>query len=346
MPEVTLGEITDLVGGEFSGDRSSRIGRLASLTSARADSLSFLSSEKWAPQLGQSQAAAILVPAAFPGSSPKWIRVSNPQLAFARVLEKWFAERPGPRGLSPMAAIAASATLGSNVSIGPFATIGDNVEIGDDVTIYQGVSIEGGSVIGAGTLIYPNVTLYHGTRIGRRCIIHAGTVIGSDGYGFVQEGGRHHKIQQIGIVRIEDDVEIGANCAVDRAALDETVIGEGTKIDNLVQIGHNVRIGRHCLLVAQVGIAGSTEIGDYVVMGGQAGATGHIRIGAGVQVAGQAGVMKDWEGKLVLAGRPARPIQEHMRSQAMVRRLPELADRIKELEKRVGGLPPEGEKPE
>jgi UDP-3-O-[3-hydroxymyristoyl] glucosamine N-acyltransferase len=344
MSGVTLGEIADFVDGEFAGPRSATVSRAASLNAATPDSLSFLVGQKWAGQLASSRAAAVLVPAAFPGTSQRWIRVANPQLAFARVLEKWFTPRAGPRGLSPMAAIAGTARLGSNVSVGPFAVIGDNVEVGDDVMIYQGVSIEAGSAIGSGTVIYPNVSIYHGTQIGRRCIIHAGVVIGADGYGFVQEGGRHHKIPQIGIVRIEDDVEIGANSTIDRAALDETVIGEGTKIDNLVQIGHNVRIGEHCLLVALVGIAGSTEIGDHVVMGGQAGTTGHIRIGPGVQVAGRAGVMKDWEGNVVLAGHPARPIREHLQAEATMLRLPRLAARVQKLEKRLEELLSESRK--
>ena len=335
MPEVAVGEIVELVRGEFSGDRTLKIRAVRSLEKATEDSLSFLTSERAETLLESSRAAAILVPQSLAGSSDRWIRVPNPALAFAAVVRRWFDELSRPSGISPLASIARSAKLGKDVGVGPFVTIGEGVVVGDRATIYQGTSVEKGSVIDEETLIYPNVTIYHGTRIGRRCIIHSGVVIGSDGYGFVQDGGRHHKVPQIGIVRIEDDVEIGANCTIDRAALDETVIGEGTKIDNLVHIAHNVRLGKHCLLVAQVGIAGSTEIGDYVVFGGQSGAAGHIRIGSGVQVAAKAGVMKDFEGKVTLAGFPARPLREQRRSDVAVQRLPELEARVAALEKKA-----------
>jgi UDP-3-O-[3-hydroxymyristoyl] glucosamine N-acyltransferase len=179
------------------------------------------------------------------------------------------------------------------------------------------------------------VSIYHRTQIGKRCIIHSGAVIGSDGYGFATEGGRHHKILQIGTVRIEDDVEIGAGTTIDRAALGETVIGEGTKIDNLVQIGHNVRVGRHCLLVSQAGIAGSTELGDYVVMAGQAGASGHIRIGAGAQISAKSAVFSDVPEKARVQGIPAVPWREFSRREIWARRLPELAERVEELEKEL-----------
>src|SRR5438874_636008 len=221
----------------------------------------------------------MLVPKNLEGCDARWIRVEDPYFAFAKIMTRWFSNRPMPTGISPKAVVAQSANLGNNVSLGHFAVIGENVVLGNNVTIFQSVSIEAGSVIGEDCIIYPNVVIYDGTRIGNRCIIHSGVVIGSDGYGFATHGGQHHKIPQIGIVRIEDDVEIGAGTTIDRAALGETVIGEGTKIDNLVQIGHNVRIGKHCLLVSQVGIAGSAEVGDYVSMGGQSGISGHIKIG-------------------------------------------------------------------
>jgi len=165
-----------------------------------------------------------------------------------------------PTGISPLASIASSATLGANVAIGPFTTIADDVVLGDGVVVFQNVSIEAGTTIGDGTIIYPQVSIYDRSIIGKRCIIHSGVVIGADGYGFATEGGRHHKIPQIGIVRIGDDVEIGAGSTIDRAALGETIVGDGTKIDDQVMIAHNVKVGRHCLLVAQVGIAGSTEL--------------------------------------------------------------------------------------
>jgi UDP-3-O-[3-hydroxymyristoyl] glucosamine N-acyltransferase len=199
--------------------------------------------------------------------------------------------------------------------------VGADVTIGDDVTIYANVTIEPGSVIGDGTTIHANASIYHGSRIGRRCVIHSGAVIGSDGYGFATHGGRHHKIPQIGIVRLEDDVEIGAGTTIDRAALGETVIGEGTKVDNLVQIGHNVRVGKHCLLVSQVGIAGSTVLGDYVVVAGQSGFAGHLSIGNRVQVAAKSAVLADVADGEKVMGTPAVPFREFARREATLRKL-------------------------
>lgn len=334
MPEVTVGEIVDLVGGRYEGSRDLRVTGAAPLAEAGESDLSFLSNPKYAPQLETSRAGVVLVPADHPGKSARFIRVKNPYFAMATVVTRYFAGRPAPVGISPLASIAATAKLGRNVAVGPFATIGDGVVVGDDVLIYQNVSIEPGSAIGEKTIIYPLVSIYERTRIGRRCIIHSGAVIGADGYGFATEGGKHHKIPQIGIVRIEDDVEVGAGTCIDRAALGETVIGEGTKIDNLVQIGHNVRVGRHCLLVSQVGIAGSTELGDHVVVAGQSGFGGHLKIGNGVQVAAKSAVLEDVESGKVM-GAPAIPFREFARREVQLRRLPDLIRRIEELEKKV-----------
>ncbi len=248
MSEVTIGEIVELVGGDYRGARDTRISGVAPIADAAEHHVTFLSNPRYAPLLQSTRAAAILVASDLAGHSDRWIRVKNPYYAMAQVVSRWFDDRPMPRGISPLASIDPSARLGSDVAVGPFTTIAANVVIENDVMVFQNVSIEAGSTIGAGSIVYPLVSIYERTRIGRRCIIHSGAVIGSDGYGFATEGGRHHKIPQIGIVRIEDDVEIGAGTTIDRAALGETVIGEGTKIDNLVQIGHNVRVGKHCLL--------------------------------------------------------------------------------------------------
>ncbi|HUP48923.1 MAG TPA: UDP-3-O-(3-hydroxymyristoyl)glucosamine N-acyltransferase [Thermoanaerobaculia bacterium] len=334
MPEVTLGEIADLVGGSYAGAREVRVSGVAPLAEAGEDQLSFLSNPRYAALLESTRAAAVLVAATHPGQSGRFIRVENPYLALAAVVERWFAGRPAPSGVSPLASIAGSARLGRNVSVGPFATIADGVVVGDGVVIYQNVSIEAGSSVGENSIIYPLVSIYERTRIGKRCIIHSGAVIGADGYGFTADGERHRKIPQIGIVRIEDDVEVGAGTCIDRAALGETVIGEGTKIDNLVQIGHNVRVGRHCLLVSQVGIAGSTELGDSVVVAGQSGFGGHLKIGNGVQVAAKSAVLEDVTGGKVM-GSPAVPFREFGRREVLLRRLPELLRRIEELEKKV-----------
>ncbi|MGA7614575.1 MAG: UDP-3-O-(3-hydroxymyristoyl)glucosamine N-acyltransferase [Thermoanaerobaculia bacterium] len=336
MAEVRIGDIVELLGASYEGDREKLIRGVRPISEAGPDELTFLSNPKYAGELETSNAAAVLVDTKLPGTSDRWIRVPDPYYALALVLQRWFAGIPRPSGISANSFIAASARVGEDVRIGDRVTVGENVVIGNGVTIFDGTFVGAGTTIGEGTLIHPNVTIYHRTRIGRRCVIQGGAVIGSDGFGFATAEGRHHKIPQIGIVRIEDDVEIGANTTIDRAALGETVIGEGTKIDNLVQIAHNVKIGRHCFIVSQVGIAGSTEIGDYSVFAGQSGAAGHLEIGSRVQVAAQAAVMKGFDGPLTIAGSPARPLREHLRSEALIRRLPEIRRRLERIEKRLG----------
>jgi UDP-3-O-[3-hydroxymyristoyl] glucosamine N-acyltransferase len=321
MPAVSVGEIADLVGGEFSGDRDRSITAVASLAQAKSDQLSFLSNRKYVADLATTEAGAILVPRNLEGCDQRWIRVENPYFAFARIMTRWFSNRPVPTGISPKAVVSSSAQLGRNVALGHFTVVGDNVIIGDNVIVFHGVSIEAGSVIGDDCVIYPNVVIYDGTRIGRRCVIHSGAVLGSDGYGFATHEGKHHKIPQIGIVRVEDDVEIGAGTTIDRAALGETLIGEGTKIDNLVQIGHNVKVGKHCLLVSQVGIAGSTELGDYVAVAGQSGFSGHLKIGNRVQVAAKSAVLDDVPDDTKVMGSPAVPFTEFARRHAAVKKL-------------------------
>jgi len=321
MPAVIIGEIVDFVGGQYAGDRNRQVVAVAPLAEAHAEQLSFLSNRKYAAQLAETKAGAILVPQNLEGEDERWIRVDDPYFAIARIMTRWFSARPRPKGVSPHASIASSARLGKNVAVGPFTTIGEDVMIGNNVTIFQNVSIEAGSTLGDDSIIYPNVVIYDGTRIGRRCIIHASVVIGSDGYGFAMHEGKHHKIPQIGIVRIEDDVEIGAGTTIDRAALGETVVGEGTKIDNLVQIGHNVKIGKHCLLVSQVGIAGSTELGDHVFVAGQSGFSGHLKIGHRVQVAAKSAVLADVPDDTKVMGSPAVPFTEFARRHAALKKL-------------------------
>jgi UDP-3-O-[3-hydroxymyristoyl] glucosamine N-acyltransferase len=321
MPAVSLKDVVALVGGHCSGPLGLLLTAVAPLSEAGPEQLSFLSNPKYAPQLKETRAGAVLVPRSLEGDDPRWIRVDDPYFAMARVVARWFAERAMPKGVSPKAEIAATAHLGHDVAIGPFVTIGDDVVLGDGVVIFQGVSIEAGSSIGDGTIIYPNCVIYDRTIIGRRCIVHGSVVIGADGYGFATNGGVHHKIPQVGRVRIGDDVEIGAGTTIDRATLGETVVGDGTKIDNLVQIAHNVKIGKHCLLVSQVGIAGSTELGDYVVVAGQSGFAGHLKIGNGVQVAAKSAVLNDVADGVKVMGTPAIPFRDFARREIALKRL-------------------------
>jgi UDP-3-O-[3-hydroxymyristoyl] glucosamine N-acyltransferase len=323
MLAVPIAQIVEFLGGEYRGEPDLIIGSVNTLSDATATEISFLSNAKYVPQLKDTRAGAVLVPKHFGSDDPRWIRVEDPYFAMSQVVTRWFARRPMPQGVSPQAAIAPSAVLGKNIAAAPFVVIGENVSIGDNVVLFQGVSIEAGSSIGQGTIIYPNVVIYDRSVIGRRCVIHSGCVIGSDGYGFATNRGKHHKIPQVGIVRIEDDVEIGAGTTIDRAAFGETVIGEGTKIDNLVQIGHNVKIGRHCLIVSQVGIAGSTELGDYVAVGGQSGLSGHIKIGNRVQIGGGSAVVEDTPDGAKVMGYPAVPFRQFARREAKLRRMME-----------------------
>jgi UDP-3-O-[3-hydroxymyristoyl] glucosamine N-acyltransferase len=315
MPAVSLSEIVKFVSGRYEGPEVTIEG-VAPLSEATGRQISFLSNPKYAAQVATTNAAAVLVAEGLEGDSPKWIRVADPYIAMARTVARFFAARPRPQGISPQAAVAASATLGRNVAVGAFTSIGEDVVIGDDVVIYPNVTIDAGAHIGDGTIVYPQVSIYYGCRIGRRCVLHSGVVIGGDGFGFAtDESGEHHKIPQVGIVRIEDDVEIGAGTTIDRAALGETVIGAGTKIDNLVQIGHNVRIGRRCLLVAQVGIAGSTELGESVQVGGQSGFAGHLKIGDRARVYSKSAVFEDVPAGVWMRGIPAVNQREYVRQQ-------------------------------
>ncbi|HVT43002.1 MAG TPA: UDP-3-O-(3-hydroxymyristoyl)glucosamine N-acyltransferase [Thermoanaerobaculia bacterium] len=336
MSKLTAGEIVSLVEGVFEGERSQLIEGVKPLADASERDLSFLSSPKYEHLLESTRAAAILVSESFAAHSPRFIRVRDPYFALSQVLQRWFSEIPRPEGISPAAAIDPGATIGRNARIGAFVSIGAGAVIGDDVTIFDGSVIGAGTTIGEGSVVHSNASIRYGTIVGRNCVIHSNAVIGSDGFGFATHDGRHHKIPQIGIVRIEDDVEIGAGTTIDRGALGETVIGEGTKIDNLVQIGHNVRIGHHCLVVSQSGVAGSTEVGDYSILAGQSGLHGHLEIGSRVQVAARAQVTKSWKGPITIAGSPARPLREHLRSEALLRRLPELFERIERIERDRG----------
>ncbi len=321
MPAVPISEIVAFTGGRYSGPADRMIDGVAPLAGAGEAQLSFLSNPKYASQLASTRAAAIFVSDDVTGDDDRFVRVANPYYAMASVVAKYFDRRPMPSGISPLASIASTATLGANVAIGLFSTIADDVVLGDGVVIFPNVTIQAGTTIGDGTIVYPQVSIYDRSIIGKRCIIHSGVVIGADGYGFATEGGRHHKIPQIGIVRIGDDVEIGAGSTIDRAALGETIIGDGTKIDDQVMIGHNVKVGRHCLLVAQVGIAGSTELGDYVVVAGQSGFAGHLTIGNGVQVAAKSAVLDDVPDGAKVMGIPAVPFREFARREAMLRRM-------------------------
>jgi UDP-3-O-[3-hydroxymyristoyl] glucosamine N-acyltransferase len=334
---LTLGDISAEAGGELIGDPKLKITGAASLSEATPGEVSFFTNRKYIGLLRKTRASAIFVPPDFAESiDAAQIRVSNPAQAFEEVLRKFAPDRiTFPPGIHSSAVLDPSVQLGERISIQPLAVIEAGVKIGDDTIIGAGSYVGHETVIASGCHIYPNVTIRERSRIGSRVIIHSGAVIGADGFGFEMVGGRHQKIQQLGIVQIDDDVEIGANTTVDRARFGRTWIQEGVKIDNLVQIAHNVVIGKNSVIVAQAGISGSTRLGERVTIAGQVGIVGHLEIADGTIIAAQSGIAKNLPGG-VWFGSPAVPFAEAKQQIAWIHRLGKLFARVKEIEKKLG----------
>lgn len=332
----TTAEIAQLLAGEVLGDPTLAITGFAPADRAQPGDLTFAENESYFARAEQSAASAIIVDGAFGSKSKTLIRVSNSRIAFAKVLPLFFPEPVFPAGIHPTAIVPASAQVDPTAHIGPFCVLGEGVRIGAGSVLQGSNHVGAHSQLGQGVNLFPNVTLYPRTELGNRVRIHSGTVIGADGFGYVFENGSHLKVPQIGNVIIRDDVEIGANVTVDRGALGPTIIGKGTKIDNLVQIGHNVSLGEHCLLVSQVGIAGSTKVGNYAIMAGQVGVAGHLRIGNRVSVGAQSGVMNHIPDGEKWLGSPAQQDRQAKRQMIAVQQLPELIRRVRELEKKLG----------
>lgn len=335
---VTLAQIQQLVGGTLHGNGACVLSSLSSLNDATAQALAFIATDRAASIPGGIKAGALLVHRHFPDLAIPQVVVPNPLLAFAQVAQTFFVHQPTPRGVAAEVSKGAGVLIGDDPSIWPFVTLGDRVNIGARVTLYPGVYIGADSTVGDDSVLYPNVVVREGCSIGKRVIIHSGTVIGADGFGYVQHEGRHHKIPQLGGVTIEDDVELGANVTVDRATLGRTTIKHGTKIDNLVQIAHNVTVGEHSIIVAQVGVAGSTTIGHHVMIGGQAGLADHLTIGNQAMIAARAGVNRSVESNQIMSGAPVMPHETWMKAQAVIPRLPELRQLVRDLAQRVTEL--------
>jgi UDP-3-O-[3-hydroxymyristoyl] glucosamine N-acyltransferase len=332
---MKLKELADKLGASLSGDGDTEILDVAGIREAERGHVTYIAGKNYLKDLEHCRASAVLVPEDSPDMHLPLLRVKNPRLAFARAIGLFRVKPSGSLGISDKAFIGNNVTIGANCSLHPFVVVDDNARIGDRVTLYPGVYIGKGSSIDDDSLIYPNVSIGHTVSVGKRVIIHAGTVVGSDGFGFVTDSGKHHKIPQVGGVLIGDDVEIGANCSIDRATLGNTVIRKGTKIDNLVQVAHNVTIGEHCILAGQVGIAGSTTLGNYVVLGGQAGVADHITIGDQVMAGGGSAITRDVEAGQVIAGRNAMPVKDWLKVQAVLPKLPELKKNLSRLEKQI-----------
>jgi UDP-3-O-[3-hydroxymyristoyl] glucosamine N-acyltransferase len=340
MPTFTAAQLAQQLDGEVVGDATLHLTGFAPVDRAGAGDLVFSENEKYFAAAEQSGASAILAPQQFTSAKKTLIRVKDARIAYARVLPLFFPEPQPPAGIHTTALVAKSAQVHDSAHIGPYCVIGEHVKIGARTAFLGGNHIGDDSQFGEDTKLFQNVVVYPRTQIGNRVRIHAGSVIGSDGYGYVFDNGQHRKVLQLGNVIIHDDVEIGSNTSVDRAALGSTVIGRGTKVDNLVQIAHNVVVGEGCLLVGQVGIAGSTKLGNFVVLAGQVGITGHLKIGNRVTVAARSGVMNDIPDGEKWFGSPAGPGRDAKRQHIALRRLPDLLRRVAELEKKLAQISP------
>ncbi|HEY3862918.1 MAG TPA: UDP-3-O-(3-hydroxymyristoyl)glucosamine N-acyltransferase [Verrucomicrobiae bacterium] len=336
----TTAEIAKELNGEVIGDESLALTGFAPATTAKSGDLTFAENETFFQKAEQTAASAILIDGQFTSASKTLIRVASARIAFARVLPLFFPDRVFVPGVHPTAVVDATAQVDPAAHIGPHCVVGEKAKIGPGVVLQGGNHIGRNAVIGAQTRLFPNVVIYGQTQIGQRVRIHAGAVIGSDGFGYVFDSKQHLKVQQVGHVVVQDDVEIGANVTIDRGALGATTIGKGTKIDNLVQIAHNVSVGEHCLVVAQVGVAGSTKIGHYTTLAGQVGITGHLKIGNKVTIAAQSGVMHDVPDNGKWLGSPAQPDRQAKRQMIALHQLPELIRRVTELEKLLQPPPP------
>lgn len=342
-PSITHLKLASLVGGELvQGDPDAEVTGLNSIHDASPGEVTFLGNERYHSALYKTRATAVLVADDFHEKLDRLavIRVDNPTLAFSKVVQYFKpANKEFRAGAHASAVIASTVQMDlSKVSVGPCAVIEDDVVIGDGTEIHAGAFVGRGSRLGKNCMIHANCCIQDGTLVGDRVIIHSGACIGTDGFGYEYAGERHQKIEQVGIVQIDDDVEIGSCTTIDRARFGRTWIGEGTKIDNLVQIAHNVVIGRHCIVVAQVGISGSTQLGDYVTIAGQAGVAGHLKIGDRVTVMAKAGVTKSITGAGTYTGFPAKPLMEGRRILSAPSKIPDMMERIRELERKLAAL--------
>jgi len=339
--EFTARQIAQYLGGAVDGDGNATVNTFAKIEEGQPGALSFLSNSKYTHFLYSTKSSIVLVNKDFKPEQPvsaTLVRVDNAYESLARLMSLYASMKPGRTGISTLASVSDKATVGRNVYIGPFAVIEDGATVGDNTQIYPHVTVGEGAHIGDGCILYPHVTIYYGCRIGSRCILHAGSVIGADGFGFAPTSDGYDKIPQIGIVELEDDVEIGANTCIDRSTMGRTVIHKGVKLDNLIQVAHNVEIGENTVMSAQTGIAGSSKVGSWCMVGGQTGISGHISLGDHVNIGAQSGILGNIKDGQTIMGYPAFDYKSFMRSSVIFRKLPEMNKELDALRKEVDEL--------
>jgi len=335
---ITLKDIAEKTGGVLKGDGNVIIRRIMSMPEAQEGDITFLSQKGYMKYLKDTKASAVIVGndvKADDYADKNLIIAKNPGIAYAKVAQMFHKGYPKGMGISPLAYVSKGAEISDTASIYPYVFVGEGSKICENVVLYPFVYVGEHVVIEDGTILYPHVTVYDDVKIGKRVIVHSGAVLGSDGFGYVWDGSKHIKIPQLGTVEIGDDVEIGANTTIDRASLGKTVIKRGSKIDNLVQIAHNVSIGENSIIVSLVGIAGSTSVGDNVILAGQVGVKDHIHIGNNVRAAGGTGITKDVPDNSIISGTPHMPHREWLKLQGYLKHLPKMYERIKKIEKRL-----------
>ena len=339
--EFTAKQIATFIQGEIVGDEHATVHTFAKIEEGVPGALSFLSNPKYTPYIYETRSSIVLVNRDFvPEQEVKatLIKVDNAYESLAKLMTLYEQSHPKRTGIDPLAYVAPTAKVGKDVYLAPFSCVGDGAEVGDGTELHPHATVGRNAKVGAGCILYPHATVYHDCRVGDRCILHAGCVIGADGFGFAPTPVGYEKIPQIGIVIVEDDVEIGANTCVDRATMGATVIHHGVKLDNLIQIAHNDEIGAHTVMASQVGIAGSTKVGEWCMFGGQVGIAGHIRIGDKVNLGAQSGVPGSIKEGQQLIGTPPMEMKPYFKAQAVFRRLPEMYAELNALRKEVEEL--------
>ena len=339
--EFSAKQIAEFIQGTIVGDENATVHTFAKIEEGIPGAISFLSNPKYTPYIYDTQSSIVLVNNDFvPEKEVKatLIKVNNAYESLAKLLNLYEMSKPKKTGIDPLAYIAPTAKIGENVYIAPFACVGDNAEIGDNTSLHPHATVGSGAKIGHDCILYPNVTVYHDCRVGNHCILHAGSVVGADGFGFAPSPEGYEKIPQIGIVVLEDNVEIGANTCIDRATMGATIIRKGVKFDNLIQIAHNVEVGSHTVMASQVGIAGSTKVGEWCMFGGQVGVAGHIKVGNKVNMGAQSGVHSSIKDGEALIGTPPMPLKSYFKSSAVFRKLPDMYLELNSLKKEIEEL--------